>query len=82
MEKIEYARGDQRDEEARRRRNGGGVPLQRVPERVDNTTEVDDAARERLIERIIDPERDLIDAPRSHSYEFASRFSEEFEHLR
>lgn len=58
-----------------------GLPVDQVREGIDNTIEVvdEEATRRLLVECIEDPDRDVVDVPRSSSFEFARKFSREFD---
>jgi hypothetical protein len=75
--------GDQDDEgvdvERILQRMRGGVPVEELPEAVDNCIEVDDEVGSQLAERVRDPDRDVVEVSRLQSYEFASQFSEELD---
>lgn len=59
----------------------GGVPVDQLPAQATNRIPLadGDAAGQRLVERVTDPDGDVIDPPRSRSFTFASSFAEEFD---
>jgi hypothetical protein len=56
-----------------------GVPLDRLWDRVDNCIEAEEGACGALVDRVTDPDRDIVDVSRSTSYEFAVRFADQFD---
>lgn len=60
---------------------GRGVPLDELPDRTNNSIAIanGETVAEELLECARDPDRDIVDPPRSRSFRFASRFGEEFD---
>lgn len=80
MEKIEVKERRDKADGGQTEQVGMGIPLDTIPEHADNQIEIKDqqAASTKVVERATDPEQDIINAPRTSSFEFATKFSKEF----